>query len=408
MNFKLALAAAAVVGLAGTAQAADLAKKAPAAANYVKICDAYGAGYFYIPGTETCLKIGGYIRAELRAGGHNNTGPVLGKSLGSKRTENAVNTRARADITFDARTATEYGLLRSFAELKFTNDSTQNGASSGNMKSELIQAFIQFGGLTAGRAESFFDFIAGGYNIGIIEPDSTDQHVNLFGYTFAFGNGITASVAVEDQSTADNYALFGKGPYSAIKMPDLVANVAIAQAWGRAQVMGVLHQNYSAASVAGGLDSDKYGYAIGAGVEVNLPMLAAGDKAYIQGVYTKGAVGRVLINTPSSTYVTVSDFGTVGTSLEQSTAWAINGGFHHEFTKTIEANLGASYLKYEDFATANTNDFSQYVVGADIRWKPVSGFYIGAALDYYNVDYKPAGISNGDAWIATLRVNRSF
>ncbi|MCX7305231.1 MAG: porin [Hyphomicrobiales bacterium] len=27
---------------------------------YVRVCDTYGTGYFYIPGTETCLQIGGY------------------------------------------------------------------------------------------------------------------------------------------------------------------------------------------------------------------------------------------------------------------------------------------------------------------------------------------------------------
>ena len=31
---------------------------------YVKVCSLYGAGFYYIPGTDTCLKIGGYVRAE--------------------------------------------------------------------------------------------------------------------------------------------------------------------------------------------------------------------------------------------------------------------------------------------------------------------------------------------------------
>lgn len=28
---------------------------------YVRICDAYGTGFFYIPGTDTCLRVGGYV-----------------------------------------------------------------------------------------------------------------------------------------------------------------------------------------------------------------------------------------------------------------------------------------------------------------------------------------------------------
>ncbi len=55
-----------VAGLAmvGTAAAADLPVKAKAA-EYVKICSTYGAGYYYIPGTDTCLKIGGYVTADF-------------------------------------------------------------------------------------------------------------------------------------------------------------------------------------------------------------------------------------------------------------------------------------------------------------------------------------------------------
>src|SRR5271166_4052932 len=34
---------------------------------YVRICDAYGAGFFYIPGTDTCLKVGGLALTEVRS-----------------------------------------------------------------------------------------------------------------------------------------------------------------------------------------------------------------------------------------------------------------------------------------------------------------------------------------------------
>ena len=35
------------------------------AVEYVKICSLYGAGFYYIPGTDTCIKLGGYLRAEV-------------------------------------------------------------------------------------------------------------------------------------------------------------------------------------------------------------------------------------------------------------------------------------------------------------------------------------------------------
>ena len=54
--------AAGLVAMAG-AQAADLPVKAKAV-EYVRICSLYGAGFYYIPGTDTCIKLGGYLRAE--------------------------------------------------------------------------------------------------------------------------------------------------------------------------------------------------------------------------------------------------------------------------------------------------------------------------------------------------------
>src|SRR6516225_10731815 len=54
--------AAGFVAVAG-AQAADMPVKGPAV-GYVKICNLYGDGFYYLPGTDICVKIGGYVRAE--------------------------------------------------------------------------------------------------------------------------------------------------------------------------------------------------------------------------------------------------------------------------------------------------------------------------------------------------------
>ena len=50
--------AAGLIAMSG-AQAADLPVKAKAV-EYVRICSLYGAGFYYIPGTDTCIKLGGY------------------------------------------------------------------------------------------------------------------------------------------------------------------------------------------------------------------------------------------------------------------------------------------------------------------------------------------------------------
>src|SRR5205823_12956489 len=55
--------AAGLIAMSG-AQAADLPVKAKAV-EYVRICSLYGAGFLYIPGSDTCNKLGGYLRAEV-------------------------------------------------------------------------------------------------------------------------------------------------------------------------------------------------------------------------------------------------------------------------------------------------------------------------------------------------------
>ena len=59
--------AAGLIAMSG-AQAADLPVKAKPV-EYVKICSLYGAGFYYMPGTDTCIKFGGYLRADTILGG---------------------------------------------------------------------------------------------------------------------------------------------------------------------------------------------------------------------------------------------------------------------------------------------------------------------------------------------------
>ena len=59
--------AAGLIAMSG-AQAADLPVKAKAV-EYVRICSLYGAGFYYIPGTDTCIKLGGYLRVDTTFNG---------------------------------------------------------------------------------------------------------------------------------------------------------------------------------------------------------------------------------------------------------------------------------------------------------------------------------------------------
>jgi hypothetical protein len=404
MYFRSALAAAAVIIGTGAASAADLARKASTAAEYVKVCDAYGAGYFYIPGSDTCLRIGGFVRAEYRLFAQNSARVSLLPNYGWSRGQNGATTRVRLDLMFDARTNTEMGLLRSFTELWITQDTAKPQDVS------LRKAFVQFGGLTAGRANSNFDFLT--FGIGATDSyellSTSFSEVNQLAYTFQFGNGISATLGIEDPTTSDepgvapNYGyrrLYG--PYGGMKTPDLVGNVAISQGWGSAQIMGALRDDYGDATV----NQSKLGYAFGAGIKVKLPMLGAGDEAALQMAWSKGALGYVAAGVwPGNTPFT--DFEYTGGQFLQSTAWSVAGGINHNWSPQISTGLGASYLRYDAPAGSVNADFSQIDVQGSVRWKPANGVSFTTAVEYRHVDR--SNLRDGDGLVSFFRVQRDF
>src|SRR6195256_873585 len=110
--------AAGLLAMSG-AQAADLPLKAKAV-EYVRICSLYGAGFFYIPGTDTCIKLGGYVRIDSTFNGGIYGQPAWSGDLGqgNRYMDNFVS-RSRMAITVDTRTATEYGVVRTFGQGDF-------------------------------------------------------------------------------------------------------------------------------------------------------------------------------------------------------------------------------------------------------------------------------------------------
>src|SRR5919112_6388118 len=130
---SLLLGSAAGLAAVAGAQAADLPvrRAAPVAAapavDYVRVCSTYGAGFFYIPGSsDTCIRIGGRARAEVRY-----LEPFT-------RADTSLTMFTRGRLQVDARTATSYGLLRTF--VRFEMDYSGTGGSA----FRLAQAFVQF------------------------------------------------------------------------------------------------------------------------------------------------------------------------------------------------------------------------------------------------------------------------
>jgi porin-like protein len=153
--------AAGLVAVAG-AQAADMPVKA-APVQYVKICSLYGDGFYYIPNTDTCIKMGGYARvqAEYNMGGGgvpvgDSAGGEVGQGRFNRDTTNDINYRVRGAISWDIRQQTEYGTLRTYIRFGAENTTPNNTGGGTTFNPFWDRAFIQFAGFTVGRSQSFF------------------------------------------------------------------------------------------------------------------------------------------------------------------------------------------------------------------------------------------------------------
>jgi hypothetical protein len=144
MNIKtLLFTSAAALAASSPVFAADAIVAAePEAVEYVRVCDAYGTGYFYIPGTETCLKIGGYIRFQV------NGGPNAGPGTGNHSDWDAF---TRGQVQFTAKSDTEYGPLTGVIVLQTNADNATSGTT------HLDSAYIDIAGLRAGLFYSWWD-----------------------------------------------------------------------------------------------------------------------------------------------------------------------------------------------------------------------------------------------------------
>ncbi|MBB4039491.1 hypothetical protein GGR34_001133 [Microvirga flocculans] len=402
-----------VAGLAAVAgaQAADLPSKKAAAVEYVRVCSTYGAGFFYIPGTETCLRVGGRVRAEYRY-----LEPLT-------RAEDSIGFRARGRVQLDARTATAYGLLRTFVRLEITRNTGVYAGGGVSSSAEAAQAFIQFGGLTAGRAPSFFvnqDLPT--TNWGTVGGFYDFPDVNLLAYTFSFGNGFSASLSLED-GEGTNVA---GAPYfspAGERVPDVVANVKYAGTWGSAQLSGVVHQLRSAAIAGptglGFIPDTEYGWAVSGQVGINLPMIAAGDALWVAATYADGALSYLGLGTSNSVGSTLADvaeayYNPVTGDIDTGAGWGVFAGIRHYWTPTIRQSLFGSYVSvsYDNSGSLiGLPDFNEWRVGSNLIWSPVSGLDIGVEVLYANMDRDPVGLvagSSDDRWEGRLRIQRDF
>jgi len=408
--------AAAFVATAG-AQAADLPLKAKAV-EYVKICSLYGAGFYYIPGTDTCIKLGGYTRAEIafNASGMTETPAWAGAAGQGNRLKNDTILRSRQDLNIDTRTATEYGVVRTYFDAVFTW--TSGSAIAGGDAVGVYFAFVQFAGFTFGKAVSQFDTpwsgAPGNITSNLIGGYDDSTGINQVSYTAQFGNGVSAAISLEDPSTYLQAGLYntsgittanwatgantgttgGLSSYAGVQVPDIVGQLRVDQAWGLFQVSAAAHQvrasYYTTVPALGELNghpADKWGYAVQAALSLkNLPT-GAGDSINVSGTYANGASRYVIGGTTGASATGAANFAMYGnsgfgayqsiafagssdgvfangTGIELTTAYGVRGAFNHNWTPNWATSVFGSYTKVDYNGTASNQICSGAVAAA--------------------------------------------
>jgi hypothetical protein len=445
--------AAGVVAIAG-AQAADLPVKAKPV-EYVKVCSLYGAGFYYIPGTDICLKLGGYVRnqhywGEMSGPSTTNT-PFFGDGRNTRglSDDNLYAIRFRTIISVDTRQQTDFGTLRTYMTIGWTQDFPQ-GTVAGIYAN---RAFIQFAGFTFGKATSYYDIYPAPAFSYFSRPssDTGDGGWGVAAYTAQFGNGVSATLSFEEArrglvwNSADGLpaaGIFTVAPtnsYADFKYPDIVGNIRIDQAWGSLQVMGAIHDvtaDYYGANTLSGHPDDKVGWAVGVGGVIKTDFISPGDRIAFQFNYAEGATryvsftqggggipGNYFGSGNQLGYGFVSDavFGTAptgltanGTSLELTKVWGVNAAYEHVWNPKWKTSVYGGYINFEYGDTASNQyclavfgfpgtdarcnmDWNTWFVGTRTQWNLTKDFYMGVDVVYTKLETSFGGLSAGFA-----------
>lgn len=319
----------------------------PVTANYVEVCDAYGAGYFFIPGTETCLQIGGYARWETQYGGIQTGSSVDGDWM----------PYVKALPSFTAKTATELGTLTSVIAPEFYYYS--NGAGNAF---KFDEAYMQIGDTTALRA----GYIKGFWNEDLWgELDNIDNisryNAVRLGYFPSDGFQIALELDMINQSNSDTPKIGLSGRV----------------AWAPSD------QHYVKLDLAYDSGGDTYairpwaGFGIGPGT------------FEIAGLYESGFISYA----PDFTADNWNDSPIAGTYMK----YAVAANYYFNVTEKL---ILAPQTQYN----VASNDKAFWEAGVTTDWEVVKNLHIRGNFNYAFLDDS----WNQQNWFGWLRMERDF
>ena len=391
MNIKSLLlgSAAALIAVSGARAADAVVVAEPEPAEYVKICDVYGSGYFYIPGTETCLRIGGYVRYDIGAGDVGSfDGARAFNQFGDPKEQDTWYKNTRFTLKTWTGQETELGTLKTYTETRFNFGNSNGygdefGNDAVNKGVTLNFAWIQLGGLRVGKDESAFDTFIG-YAGNVIQDTLVPYggfDTNVVQYYFDAGNGFSAVVSLEEGSGdagaavldgAGNYVFNATSGNDTIDsyVPHVVGGVKYTQGWGDIIAVGAYDSTWE--EWAGKVRLD-----VNATSELSLFLMAGyGTDDNIDRNFYKQWGGN----------------------------WAVWGGGTYKFNEKTSFNLQAS-----------ADDDKNYGVAANVAYDIVPGLTVTAEVDYDHDgkfgDVDNRNWTNGDKKNSVgglLRFQRSF
>ena len=423
MNIKSLLlgSAAALIAVSG-ARAADVVVAEPEPVEYVRVCDAYGEGYFYIPGTETCMRISGYVRADIKGGDN-----VYARKRGDVDRDTYA-WRTRATLRFHTASETELGTLRTFVELRSQWDEGAEWDHKGDSASgQLRFAFIELGGIRVGLDESIFNHWTGYYgnviNDDILTPMAYTR-TNVISYTFNAGNGFSAILGLEQgNDDADDYGYRYHNDYADIAnvkghklsgkiddyTPNVVGGLKYVQGWGGISVVGAYDAYYEEWAAKARLDlnvTDQWSVWVMGGYKSNDDYYNLDDTYGIKDVNGGRHAARIghdgvlkygIYRQINSIY---GDWGG---------DWAVWGGTTFKFNKKTSFNAQVAY-----------DDTDTFAASVNVKYELVPGLVITPELTYIswdddygirselaNAKYN-SSLKSQDAFQGMLRIQRSF
>ncbi|MCP4315178.1 MAG: porin [Hyphomicrobiales bacterium] len=332
--------AAAMFAVSGASAADAIVAAEPEPVEYVRVCDAFGNGYFYIPGTETCLRISGLVRMDV----------------GFNSNDDSYSTYVRGRLNIQARESTELGDLHAYVRIQGDNTPDLNDASSYDGNAVIDQAYAELGGLIFGYTETTWVMSKNGGASGFGSHSDNGlaygySQANQIGYNFTGGNWF-AAISANDDGDAASY------------MPDFTGRIG-----------GVL--GGMTIYLAAGYDQSAENFGVKLGLNADI---GAAGNLIVQGFYADGPT-RYGANNASATAVAATPY---------TPEWSVLASYQHQFAPNFKGSIGGQYSSDYYVTTVATNaplgsassGTDSWAVEGVLVWYPVDNFEVRGEIRY--------------------------